>query len=152
MLYLCPHKAHTDYRNFIIKPMNIQELLNRTDRFAANASCKITEVDTEHAVAEMVVTTAHLNGANVCQGGALFTLADLAIAALMNANGQLTVGISNSIMFVSSAKEGDLLRAEAISVCDHHKIPSVEVRVTNQEGRLICHVTGMGYRKSVSIL
>ena len=101
MLYLCPHKAHTDYRNFIIKPMNIQELLNRTDRFAANAGCKITEVDTEHAVAEMVVTTAHLNGANVCQGGALFTLADLAIAALMNAHGQLTVGISNSIMLIS---------------------------------------------------
>ena len=131
--------------------MNIQELLNRTDRFAANAGCKITEVDTAHAVAEMIVTNSHLNGANVCQGGALFTLADLAIAALMNARGQLTVGISNSIMFVSSAKEGDYLRAEAVTVCDHHKIPSVEVRVTNQEGRLICHVTGIGYRKSVSL-
>lgn len=131
--------------------MNIQELLNRTDRFAANAGCKITEVDTEHAVAEMVVTNSHLNGANVCQGGALFTLADLAIAALMNARGQMTVGISNSIMFVSSAKEGDHLRAEAVTVCDHHKIPSVEVRVTNQEGRLICHVTGMGYRKPVPL-
>ena len=131
--------------------MNIQELLNRTDRFAANAGCKITEVDTAHAVAEMIVTNSHLNGANVCQGGALFTLADLAIAALMNARGQLTVGISNSIMFVSSAKEGDHLRAEAVTVCDHHKIPSVEVRVTNQEGRLICHVTGIGYRKSVSL-
>ena len=131
--------------------MNIQELLNRTDRFAANAGCRITEVDTEHAVAEMVVTEKHLNGANVCQGGALFTLADLAIAALMNAKGQLTVGINNSIIFISSAKEGDHLRAEAVSVCDHHKIPSVEVRVTNQEGRLICHVTGMGYRKSVPL-
>lgn len=131
--------------------MDIQELLNRTDRFAANAGCRITEVDATHAVAEMVVTNAHLNGANVCQGGALFTLADLAIAALMNAQGQLTVGISNSIMYVSSAKEGDLLRAEAVSVADHHKIPSVEVRVTNQEGRLICHVTGLGYRKSVSL-
>ena len=131
--------------------MNIQELLNRTDRFAANAGCKITEVDTDHAVAEMVVTNSHLNGANVCQGGALFTLADLAIAALMNARGQMTVGISNSIMFVSSAKEGDHLRAEAVTVCDHHKIPSVEVRVINQEGRLICHVTGMGYRKPVPL-
>ena len=108
-------------------------------------------MDTEHAVAEMVVTEKHLNGANVCQGGALFTLADLAIAALMNARGQLTVGINNGIIFVSSAKEGDLLRAEAVSICDHHKIPSVEVRVTNQEGRLICHVTGMGYRKSIPI-
>ena len=132
--------------------MNIQELLNRTDRFAANAGCQITEVDTEHAVAEMIVRNEHLNGADVCQGGALFTLADLAIAALMNARGQLTVGISNSIMFVSSAKEGDHLHAEAVSVCDHHKISSVEVRVTNQEGRLICHVTGIGYRKSMNIL
>lgn len=105
-------------------------------------------MDADHAVAEMLVTNDHLNGGNVCQGGALFTLADLAIAALMNYREQLTFGISNSIMFVSSAKEGDLLRAEAVSVCDHHKIPSVEVRVTNQEDRLICHVTGLGYRKS----
>ena len=131
--------------------MNIQELLNRTDRFAANAGCRITEVDAQHAVAEMTVTTQHLNGGNVCQGGALFTLADLAIAALMNYQGNLTFGINNSIMYVSSAKEGDQLRAEAISVADHHKIPAVEVRVTNQNGQLICHVTGMGYRKAVPL-
>ena len=129
----------------------IQEILNRTDRFAANAGCRLTEVDEQHAVAEMKVTTEHLNGGNVCQGGALFTLADLAIAALMNCREQLTFGISNSIMFVSSAYEGDVLRAEAVSVADHHKIPSVEVRVTSQDGRLICHVTGMGYRKNVSL-
>jgi len=131
--------------------MDIGELLNRTDRFAANAGCRITEVDAQHAVAEMTVTKEHLNGGNVCQGGALFTLADLAIAALMNNQGQLTVGISNGIMYVSSAKEGDTLRAEAVSVADHHKVPVVEVRVTNQEGRLICHVTGMGYRKKARI-
>ena len=128
--------------------MNIQELLNQADRFAANAGCQITEVDAQHAVAVMTVTNAHLNGGDVCQGGALFTLADLAIAALMNYNGQLTFGIHNSIMFVSSAREGDVLTAEAVNVSDHHKIPSVEVRVTNQDGRLICHVTGMGYRKA----
>lgn len=131
--------------------MNIKEILNRTDHFAANAGCRLTEVDDEHAVAEMLVTQEHLNGGQVCQGGALFTLADLAIAALMNCRGQLTFGINNSIMFISSAKEGDLLRAEAVSVSNHPKIPSVEVRVTNQEGRLICHVTGMGYRKSIPL-
>lgn len=131
-----------------MEAINIRELLNRTDRFAANAGCKITEVDEHHAVAEMTVTREHLNGGNVCQGGALFTLADLAIAALMNSRGQLTFGINNSIMFVSSAKEGDILKAEAISIADHHKIPAVEVCVTNQEGKLICHVTGMGYRKA----
>ena len=130
--------------------MNIQELLNRTDRFAANAGCQITEVDAQHAVAVMTVTNGHLNGGNVCQGGALFTLADLAIAALMIFAFFIirTFGIHNSIMFVSSAREGDVLTAEVVNVSDHHKIPSVEVRVTNQDGRLICHVTGMGYRKA----
>ncbi len=131
--------------------MNIQDLLNKTDRFAANAGCQITVVDEHHAVATMTVMEQHLNGGNVCQGGALFTLADLAIAALMNYRGQLTFGIQNSITFVSSARKGDVLTAEAIHICDHHKIPSVEVRVVNQEGHLICHVTGMGYRKSVAI-
>lgn len=131
--------------------MDIKEILNRTDRFAANAGCRLTDVDKHHAVAVMTVTESHLNGGNVCQGGALFTLADLAIAALMNNAGQLTFGISNSMMFVSSARLGDTLKAEAISVFDHHKIPAVEVRVTNQEGKLICHVTGMGYCKGTAL-
>ena len=131
--------------------MNIKDLLNKTDRFAANAGCSIIEVDEHHAIAEMTVTAEHLNGGNVCQGGALFTLADLAMAALLNLNGQLTFGINNSIMFVASAKEGDVLQAEAVYVANHHKIPSVEVRVTDQTGKLICHITGMGYRKSTLI-
>lgn len=131
--------------------MSIKDLLNKTDRFAANAGCRITEVDEHHAIAEMTVTTEHLNGGNVCQGGALFTLADLAMAALLNLNGQLTFGINNNIMFVASAKEGDVLRAEAVYVTNHHKIPSIEARVTDQTGKLICYITGMGYRKSVQI-
>ncbi len=132
--------------------MDIKELLNRKDRFAVLSKCQITEADATHAVAEMTVTETHLNGGNVCQGGALFTLADLAIAALMNVGGQLTFGLSSSITFVASAKEGDRLRAEAVFVADHRKVPSVVVRVTNQDGRLICHVTGIGYRKAEAIL
>lgn len=131
--------------------MNIQEILNTTDRFAAGAGCRVTEVDATHAVAEMTVGKEHLNAGGVCQGGALFTLADLAMAALMNCQNNLTFGISSNVMFVSSAAEGDCLRAEAIPVSDHRRIPSVEVRVMNQEGKLICHVTGMGYRKDVPL-
>lgn len=126
---------------------DIQEILNTTDRFAANAGCRITEVDATHAIVEMPVTKEHLNAGGVCQGGALFTLADLAMAALMNFQNNLTFGINSNVMFIASAMEGDRLRAEAVPVNDHRRIPSVEVRVTNQDGRLICHVTGMGYRK-----
>ena len=131
--------------------MNIQEILNTADRFAAGAGCRITEVDATRAVAEMTVTKEHLNAGGVCQGGALFTLADLAMAALMNHQGNLTFGISSNVMFLSSAVEGDRLRAEAVPVVDHHKLPAIEVQVTSQDGHLICHVTGMGYRKDVPL-
>lgn len=126
---------------------NIQEILNTTDRFAANAGCRVTEMDATHAMAEMTVTKEHLNAGGVCQGGALFTLADLAMAALMNHQGNLTFGINSNVIFLSPAQKGDSLRAEALPIADHRRIPSVEVRVTNQDGRLICHLTGMGYRK-----
>ncbi len=127
--------------------MNIQQFLNTNDRFAAAAGCHIIEIGEGRAVATMLVTREHLNAGGVCQGGAFFTLADLALAAVMNSRGQLTFGIQNNIMYLASAHEGDVLTAEAIEIANHHKIPSVEVRITNQEGVLLCHVTGLAYRK-----
>lgn len=127
--------------------MNIQQFLNTNDHFAAAAGCRIIEIGEGRAVATMLVTREHLNAGGVCQGGAFFTLADLALAAVMNSRGQLTFGIQNNIMYLASAHEGDVLTAEAIEIVNHHKIPSAEVRITNQEGVLLCHVTGLAYRK-----
>lgn len=127
--------------------MNIQQFLNTNDHFAAAAGCRIIEIGVGRAVATMLVTREHLNAGGVCQGGAFFTLADLALAAVMNSRGQLTFGIQNNIMYLASAHEGDVLTAEATEIANHHKIPSVEVRITNQEGMLLCHVTGLAYRK-----
>jgi acyl-CoA thioesterase len=127
--------------------MNIQQFLNTNDHFAAAAGCRIIEIGEGRAVATMLVTREHLNAGGVCQGGAFFTLADLALAAVMNNRGQLTFGIQNNIMYLASAHEGDVLTAEATEIANHHKIPSVEVRITNQEGMLLCHVTGLAYRK-----
>ena len=126
--------------------MNIQELLNRTDRFAANAGCKITEVDTEHAVAEMVVTNSHLNGANVCQGGALFTLADLAFAAAVNSHLTLTVSTTSTITYVRSVGKG-YVYAEANEIVNHRRMPFAEVRLTDEQGELVAVFTSSGYRK-----
>ena len=127
--------------------MNIQQFINTNDHFAAAAGCRIIEIGEGRAVATMLVTREHLNAGGVCQGGAFFTLADLALAAVMNSRGQLTFGIQNNIMYLASAHEGDVLTAEATEIANHHKIPSVEVRITNQEGMLLCHVTGLAYRK-----
>ena len=83
----------------------------------------------------MLVTEHHLNAGGVCQGGAYFTLA----------------GLENNIVFLKSARVGDTLIAEATEVYNHHKIPYVDVRVTNQHGDLCCVVTGLAYRKNADL-
>jgi len=131
--------------------MTLKEFLTCGDHFAADNGCVLKEVREGYALAEMVVTEHHLNAGGVCQGGALFTLADIALAAVMNSRGALTFGIENNIRFLRSAHLGDTLRAEATEVFEHHKIPCVDVRITNQLGELCCIVTGMAYRKTANL-
>lgn len=127
--------------------MNLINYLNTNDRFAAESGAQLVEIREGYAKAVMTVEQRHLNGGNVCQGGALFTLADLALAAVMNSHGKLTFGINASISFLKSALMGDTLTAEAVEICNHHRIPYAEVRVTNQKGELICVLNGTSYRK-----
>ena len=69
--------------------MDIFEFL-QGDKFAINAGVELLEVGNGYAKARMEIKPAHLNGGGVCQGGAIFTLADLAFAAASNSHAQLT--------------------------------------------------------------
>ena len=131
--------------------MMLKDYLNQFDRFAAAAGAQVVEVAEGCAKAVMTVEERHLNGANVCQGGAIFTLADLAFAAAVNSHGLATVGTANNIIYMRSAKLGDILTAEAKEE-NHHKLPFCEVRVYNQEGALICVMTGAAYRRNTPLM
>ncbi len=131
--------------------MNLKDFLTQGDHFATDNGCMLKEVREGYASAELTVTEHHLNAGGVCQGGAFFTLADIALAAVMNSRGALTFGLENNIVFLKSAKAGDVLTAEATEVFNHHKIPYVDVRITNQRGDLCCVVTGIAYRKDAAL-
>lgn len=122
----------------------------KADRFAENAGVELLEVKPGLAKARMLVTPEHLNAGGVCQGGALFTLADLAFAAVSNSHGQLTLSVTANVTFIRPVKEG-YVYAEAIEVFNHHRIPFIEVRITDEAGNLIAVMTSSGYRKNVEI-
>jgi acyl-CoA thioesterase len=125
--------------------MTLKEFLNTGDRFAAASGARLVEITPGAAVAVLDVTSAHLNAGGVCQGGAIFTLADLVFAALVNQGENLTFAINSTIYYHVSAREGDTLRAEGHVSCAHHRIPSAEVVVTNQDGVRIATFTGQAY-------
>ena len=126
--------------------MTLLEKLNRDDRFANGIGASLTEVGQGYAIAQLTVTEQHLNGAGVCQGGVIYTLADLSFAAVANSHGILSLGISNTITFMRSAQLGDILTAECTEVLDHHRLPYCDIRIKNQNGDIIAAMTGLGYR------
>lgn len=84
-------------------------------------------------------------------GWAIFTLADVALAAVSNAGLQLTFAINSSIFYHRSAMLDDTLTAEAVAVSKHPKVPYCEVSVRNQDGTLIASFQATCYSKRVAL-
>lgn len=128
--------------------MSLLERLSKGDVFASGIGCRIVEIRKGYARTELTVEERHLNGAGVCQGGVLFTLGDLAFAAVANSCGILSVGINNSISFIKSAQLGETVTAECTEVAEHHKLPNTEIKIKNSKGEVLAVMTGMAYRTS----
>jgi len=88
----------------------------------------------------------HRNGLGMVHGGALFTLADLALAAASNAGDHSAVAINAAMTFVKPGREGPLF-AEARELSAGRTIAAYAVDVTDQDGVLLATFTATVYRK-----
>ncbi|HEX9062211.1 MAG TPA: PaaI family thioesterase [Clostridia bacterium] len=120
--------------------------LVENDRFATYVGIKLVKVEIGYAVTQMEISDNHLNGANIVQGGAIFTLADYAFAAASNSKGSLTLGVNANISYFKSPK-GKLLTAEAREVSSGNKLCSYNVDVFDDNNDLIARFNATGYIK-----
>jgi acyl-CoA thioesterase len=98
----------------------------------------------------MRVRDRHRNAVEVAQGGAIFTLADLAFAAAANSHGTVAVAVTASISFLK-AVTGGILTAEAREVALSPRLSTCTVRVTDQAGELVALFNGTAYRKKAAL-
>jgi len=120
------------------------------DRYAAAAGVKLVEVRPGYARARMTIADRHLNGVDVAQGGALFTLADFAFAVACNSHGPVAVAVNVSISFLAAGLPGPLV-AEAREVARSAKISTCEVEVRDRRGALVALFHGTAYVKKVTL-
>jgi acyl-CoA thioesterase len=120
------------------------------DAYAKLADIELVSIAPGHARAKMKLGPQHLNGYGKVQGGAIFTLADLAFAAASNAYGTVAVGINVTISYMKAAETGTLW-AEAKEVSKNFKLGTYLVEVKDDAGDLVALFQGMAYRKQESI-
>ncbi len=129
--------------------MEIKEFF-KEDRYAAFSGVELIDVEPGWAKAKMKIKEMHLNAGNVVQGGAIFTLADLAFAAAVNAYGNLAVSIQTSISYYKGVSQGTLF-AEAKLVNLHKKLASFQVDITNEKDELIASFYATAFRKDIKL-
>ena len=115
------------------------------DRFATENGITLDELDSEHAVTSMTLSPRHRNAFGGVMGGAIFTLADFAFAALTNDRERVTVAQQVSISFLSAPK-GDRLVATARYRKDGRNSCVVNVDVADDKGRDIAQFVGTGFK------
>jgi len=116
------------------------------DRYAALTGVEIVEAGKGYCRTSMKIEDKHLNAAKVVQGGAIFTLADLAFAIASNSHGQLALAINVNISYLSSVSTGTLY-ATATEVNEPNRLGAYDVLVTDDQQRIIARFNGMVYRK-----
>ena len=128
-------------------PMDIEEARDffSRDRFATENGMTLDERDGEHAVASLTLSDRHRNAHGGVMGGAIFTLADFAFAALTNGPGRLVVAQQVSVNYLAAPKGGRLV-ATARWRKDGRSSCVVNVDVADDTGRDIAQFVGTGFK------
>lgn len=122
---------------------NAQKILT-ADKFASSIGVALVEADIDYALCSLQIEDHHFNAAGSVQGGAIFTLADTALAIAANAGGDLVVSITNNISYLKATK-GDSLFATARIVSSTKKICTYEIDVKDNLGAYIAKMVATCY-------
>ncbi|MDR2029585.1 MAG: PaaI family thioesterase [Treponema sp.] len=120
------------------------------DRFAALAGIVIDSAGEDQVECSMEITGSHRNAGGAVQGGAIFTLADLAFAVHANLDlasggaGGITVGQSCSISFLKGTR-GKRLIAQSVCLSRGKNISVYRITVKDDLGVLIAEMHGNGF-------
>jgi acyl-CoA thioesterase len=122
------------------------------DRASQALGMRITAVRPGWARVVMPVRADMVNGHGVCHGGLVFALGDSAFAFACNSYNDSAVGAAVTIDFLSAAREGDELTAEATELWRTRRNGLYEIVVTNQRGERIALFRGRSYRVDWQVL
>ena len=126
----------------------LKTYINENDTFGKSNCMRLETVREGYAEAVMQITENSCNAVGTVQGGAIFTLADLAFAGAANSYGDKCVAMSAAVSFIRPGS-GKILRAEAKEVSKGRRSCVMEVEVKNEAGKLVSKIqfTGFFYEK-----
>ena len=117
------------------------------DGMAATMGMELVSGSLEHATVRMRIDRRHMNFNGRCHGGAIFSLADMALGLACNSAGELAALIDGHISVSTPVEEGQVLEARAEPVHLGRKLGVYRVEVTRvDDGRHIANLNSTVFR------
>ena len=117
----------------------------KNDRFATLNGMALDELTDDYSLCHVDLDDRHKNAYGGVMGGAIFTLADLAFAAMCNNDHQLSVALNVNISFLSAPK-GHTLYARCTRVKSGRTTGVYNVDVSDDTGRQVALFVGTAYK------
>jgi len=118
------------------------------DRFASEAcGCEVLEASHGHGVCAFTIGPQHMNAQGNIMGGAIFTLADYALAIACNMGENPTVSVQSSIEYFTMTR-GTRLIATADADKSGRSLGFYTVNITDDLGVNIARMTATCFRRS----
>ena len=115
------------------------------ERFAIENGMHLDELGEGWAVCSMEIQNIHMNAVDRVMGGAIFTLADFAMAAAANNYHCPNVGLNATVNFLGAAK-GRKLFARAECIKDGRTTSVFGVNVYDELGTKVAYFTGTSFK------
>lgn len=117
----------------------------KNDKFATLNGMELDELTDDYSLCHVDIGERHQNAYGGVMGGAIFTLADYAFAAMCNNDHYLTVALNVNISFLSAPK-GHTLYARCTRVKSGRTTGVYNVDVSDDTGRQVALFVGTGYK------
>ena len=108
------------------------------ETFSNALKMKLTALDLGYSTVEMTYDPALMNNIyQMAHGGVIFSLMDEAFQLAAQSHGTIAVALSVSVTYVNSPEAGARLCAEAREISRSKRTANYDIKVTDQDGRLI---------------
>ena len=115
--------------------------------FARALKMELVELELGYSAVEMTYDPKAMNNIyDRAHGGAIFALIDEAFETIGQTDGTVAVALNVNVTYVSSPEPGTRLRAEAREISRTTRTASYEVKVMDQDKKIIAISQALGYR------
>lgn len=128
------------------------DALHARNRAARALGIVVRDVRRGYAEVALTVRDEMLNAQDLCHGGVLFTLADVAFNYASASLNEASVALQCSITFAVPARAGEELLAIAVQRVQGGRTGTYDVTVSSSDGSLLALFRGTNYRFKTPIV